>query len=77
MKAVLEVKGICCPNCASKLENRLRTIKGCDSVTYAFMTQRITLETSECSIDRMITDAMSIVHRYEHNAEVSLKKVYQ
>lgn len=77
MKAVLEVKGICCPNCASKLEDRLRTIKGCDSVIFAFMTQRITLETSEGNMDRMITDVMSMVHKYEPKAEVSLKKVYR
>ncbi|UAL08256.1 MAG: cation transporter [Candidatus Methanogranum gryphiswaldense] len=77
MKAVLEIKGICCPNCASKLEDRLRTIKGCDSVTYAFMTQRITLETSEGNMDSIITAAMSTVHKYEPKAEVSLKKVYR
>ncbi len=75
MKAVLEVKGICCPNCASKLEDRLKKIKGCDGATYAFMTQRITLEINEDSIDRTVSEAIRVINKYEPKAEVTLKKV--
>lgn len=75
MKAILEVKGICCPNCASKLEDRLKKIDGCDGATYAFMTQRMTLEIKEDSVERIVSEAIRVISKYEPKAEVTLKRV--
>ena len=65
MKAVLKLEGLCCANCAAKIENEVKKIDGLDEANLSFMTQKLTLEAPESDLERIVDEASRIAKKIE------------
>lgn len=72
MKAVLKLENLCCANCAAKIENQCRKVKGVKNVDLAFMTQRMTIEADE-DLERIVDECSAIAKKIED--EVVIKRI--
>lgn len=70
MKAVLKLEGLCCANCAAKIENEVQRIKGIDEASLSFMTQKLTIEAPEADLERVVEEATKIAKKIEDEVEV-------
>lgn len=74
MKAVLKLEGLCCANCAAKIENEVNKIPGVDEANLSFMTQKLTIIASNDRIEDIITEAIRISKKIEDEVEVKRLK---
>ncbi len=44
MRKIIKLEGLCCANCASKIETEVSKLAGVKSAALSFMTQRLTME---------------------------------
>lgn len=70
MKAVLKLEGLCCANCAAKIENEVKKIDGLDEANLSFMTQKLTLEAPESDLDRIVDEASRIAKKIEDEVNI-------
>ena len=70
MKAVLKLEGLCCANCAAKIERDVQKIKGVSEANVAFMTQKMTIEAPEEEMERIVKEATAIAKKVEREVEV-------
>lgn len=73
MKAVLKLEGLCCANCAAKIERDVQKIPGVSSVNVAFLTQKLTIEAPDGEMDRIVEEATKAAKRIE--GEVVVKRI--
>lgn len=73
MKAVLKLEGLCCANCAAKIEREVQKISGVSEANVAFMTQKMTIEAPEGEMDRIVEEATRIAKKIE--GEVVVKRI--
>ena len=65
MKKSFKLEGLCCPNCAAKIEDGIRKTAGVTAVTLNFATTKLTIEADEANMDGIITAAKAIIKRVE------------
>lgn len=70
MKAVLKLEGLCCANCAAKIENEVKKIEGIDDANLSFITQKLTINASESEMERIVEEASKIARKIEDEVEV-------
>ena len=70
MMAVLKLEGLCCANCAAKIERDVQKIKGVSEANVAFMTQKMTIEAPEEEMERIVKEATAIAKKVESEVEV-------
>ena len=70
MKAVLKLEGLCCANCAAKIENEVKKIDGLDEANLTFMTQKLTLEAPESDLERIVDEASRIAKKIEDEVNI-------
>lgn len=70
MKAVLKLEGLCCANCAAKIENEVKKIDGLDEANLSFMTQKLTLEAPESDLQRIVDEASRIAKKIEDEVNI-------
>lgn len=71
---VIELKGLGCPNCASKIEHDIQKVNGIKEANMNFPNQTILIELDKAtSIDIAIEKITKIVHSHESEVMVSLK----
>lgn len=70
MKAVLKLEGLCCANCAAKIENEVKKIDGLDEASLSFMTQKLTLEAPESDLERIVDEASRIAKKIEDEVNI-------
>lgn len=70
MKAVLKLEGLCCANCAAKIENEVKKIDGLDEANLSFMTQKLTLEAPESDLERIVDAASRIAKKIEDEVNI-------
>lgn len=73
MKAVLKLEGLCCANCATKIENEVNKIPDVDEANLSFMTQKLTIVAPDDKIEEIVTQATKISKRIE--GEVVVKRL--
>lgn len=73
MKAVLKLEGLCCANCAAKIENAVQKIDGIEEANLSFMTQKLTIQAPDAEMDRIVDEATRIAKRIED--EVIVKRL--
>ena len=73
MKAVLKLDGLCCANCAAKIEDQVGRIDGVESATVSFLTQKMTINAPEELMDSIIEKATSVAKKIE--ADVQIKRL--
>ncbi len=70
MKAVLKLEGLCCANCAAKIENEVKKIDGLDEANLSFMTQKLSLEAPESDLERIVDEASRIAKKIEDEVNI-------
>ena len=73
MKAVLKLEGLCCANCAAKIENKVQKIPGIEEANLSFMTQKLTIVAPDDQIEGIVDEASKIVKQIED--EVVVKRL--
>lgn len=69
MKKIIKLEGLCCANCAAKIEEGVRKLDGVKEVSLSFMTQRMTMEVEEGRVDELVEAARAVAARVEPDAE--------
>ena len=65
MKKRFKIEDLCCANCAAKMEEGIRKIEGVESATINFLTQKLTVEADEASMDAILDRAEQIIRKIE------------
>jgi cation transport ATPase len=70
MKYNFKIKGIDCANCASELEREIQKIKGVESASISFMTEKMVIECDEDKKDEIMKKVQKIVKDDEPDATI-------
>lgn len=69
MKKVIKLEGLCCANCAAKIEEGVKKLDGVKEATLSFMTQRLTMEVEDGREAELVEAARVIADKIEPEAE--------
>lgn len=70
-KKELILEGLCCPNCAAKIENKSKNISGVESVNMDFVSKKLTLEIeNENEIIRILDETKDIIKKIEPDVKI-------
>ncbi|MBE5980694.1 heavy-metal-associated domain-containing protein [Lacrimispora xylanisolvens] len=69
MKKIVKLEGLCCANCAAKIEEEVKKLNGVESASLSFMTQRLTMEVLEEKVDEIMEAARKTAYKIEPEAE--------
>lgn len=72
MKKIVKLEGLCCANCAAKIEEGVKKLSGVESASLSFMTQRLTLEVAENKTDEVMEAARKLANKIEPEAEFKI-----
>ncbi|WP_394525828.1 cation transporter [Lacrimispora sp. JR3] len=72
MKKIVKLEGLCCANCAAKIEEGVKKLSGVESASLSFMTQRLTVEVEETKTDEVMEAARKIANKIEPEAEFKI-----
>ena len=65
MKKIVKLEGLCCANCAAKIEEGVKKLSGVESASLSFMTQRLTMEVQEDKTDEVLEAARKLANKIE------------
>ena len=65
MKKIIRLQDVDCANCAAKMERGIEKIKGVNSVSVDFMTQKIVLDCDDNAVDEIIAEMKKVCHKIE------------
>lgn len=74
MKATLKLEGLCCANCAAKIETGVQKIPGVEEANLAFMTQKLTIVADDDKMESIIEEATRIANKIESDVVVTRLK---
>lgn len=74
MKAVLKLEGLCCANCAAKIEREVQKIPDVEEANLSFMTQKLTIIADEKDMDRILENAAKIAKKIEGKVKIERLK---
>lgn len=69
MKKIVKLEGLCCANCAAKIEEGVKKLDGVNEASLSFMTQRMTMEVDDDKVDTIIEAARKLADKIEPEAE--------
>jgi copper chaperone CopZ len=72
MKKIVKLEGLCCANCAAKIEEEVKKLNGVENASLSFMTQRLTMEVSEEKVDEIMEAAKKTAYKIEPEAEFKI-----
>ena len=72
MKKTFRLEGLCCANCAAKIEKAVQELPGVSAANLNFMTTKLTIESEQDNLAEIIEGAEAIVRRIE--PDVIMKK---
>lgn len=72
MKKSFRLEGLCCANCAAKIERAVQALPGVSAANLNFMTTKLTIESGLEDMTEIVNGAAAIVKRIE--PDVTMKK---
>lgn len=72
MKKIVKLEGLCCANCAAKIEEGVKKLSGVESASLSFMTQRLTMEVEEDKSETIMEAARKLANKIEPEAEFKI-----
>lgn len=72
MRKIVKLEGLCCANCAAKIEEGIKKLEGVKEASLSFMTQRLTIEVEDGSEETVIAAARKISQKIEPDAEFNI-----
>ena len=73
MKFVYKIEELDCAHCAAKVEKAISKIDGVQSVSVAFLAQKLTIEADEDKIDEIIAKAREACKKIEPDCVITAK----
>ena len=70
MKSKFKIIGLDCANCAAELERKVQKIKGIESVSVNFITQKMEFEYDESIKDEILQKVKKVVKKEEHDVNL-------
>ena len=65
MKKIIKLEGLCCANCAAKIEEGVKKLDGVNSASLSFMTQRLIMEVEDGREDELVEAARAVAAKVE------------
>jgi len=65
MKKSFKINNLDCANCAAKMENAIKKIKGVNDASVSFMTQKLILDADDDKYDDVLNQASAICKKIE------------
>jgi copper chaperone CopZ len=72
MKKIVKLEGLCCANCAAKIEEGVKKLESVTNVSLSFMTQRLVMEVEDDKVDEMMEATKKIAYKIEPEAEFKI-----
>ena len=72
MRKIVKLEGLCCANCAAKIEEGVKKLPGVKEAALSFMTQRLTLEVADGMEDVVLEQARVLADKIEPEAEFKI-----
>ena len=69
MKKIIKLEGLCCANCAAKIEEGVKKLDGVNSASLSFMTQRLIMEVEDGREDELVEAARAVASKVEPEGE--------
>lgn len=69
MKKIIKLEGLCCANCAAKIEEGVKKLDGVNSASLSFMTQRLIMEVEDGREAEVVEAARTVAAKVEPEAE--------
>ena len=69
MKKIIKLEGLCCANCAAKIEDGVKKVPGVKEASLSFMTQRLTIVAEDGREAAVVEAARKIADKIEPEAE--------
>ena len=73
MKKTFDLEDLDCANCAAKMENGIREIKGVRDCSVSYMTQKMTLEADDDVFDDVLKKAVKLCRKIEPDCTIIVK----
>ena len=73
MKKTFCIEELECAHCAAKMEAEIANLDGVESVSVAFLSQKLTLEANDALFDSILEKAVKICKKIEPDCEVIVK----
>lgn len=70
MKKTYLLDGLCCANCAAKIEKNVAAIDGVTNASVSFLTTKLTFEADDEKIDEIVKKAKKAVKKIEPDVEI-------
>ena len=70
MKKTFILEGLCCANCAAKIETGINKLEGVDHAAISFLTGKLVIETNEEPTKALLKQIEKIVHKVEPDVEM-------
>lgn len=68
MRKIIKLEGLCCANCAAKIEEGVKKLDGVKEASLSFMTERLTMEVEDGREEELIDAARKIAAKVEPEA---------
>ena len=72
MKKKFKLTDLDCANCAAKMEDAIKKIKGVEDASVSFMTQKMTIEAAEDQFDRIMQEVVAVCKKVEPDCVINL-----
>ena len=69
MKKSFKIEGLCCANCAAKIENNINKLVDVNA-TLSFMSQRLTIEAPDDKFEDVVAEAQKIATKIESDCVI-------
>lgn len=70
MRKVFRLKGLCCANCAAKIERGIQKIKGVQEASISFMAQKLIIECDDERYSAILDEIKAMIKKIEPDCEV-------
>lgn len=70
MKRSLKLEGLCCANCAAKIEDGINALPQVESAKVAFMTEKLILQAPDEAWESVLEQAQQVVRKYEPDCRI-------
>ena len=70
MKKTFILDGLCCANCAAKIETGINKLDGIDKAAISFLTGKLVIETAEEPSAELLKQVEKVVHKVEPDVEM-------
>lgn len=72
MKKRFDLENLDCANCAAKMEEGIKKIKGVNDAKVSFMTQKLVIDANETSFDEIMKSVVEVCKKIEPDCEIKL-----